>query len=226
MPVVSLAKVFQDSDSFATTLVAALLDTYGTEALEWHPETIYKEITEDFNVKMEPALFDRLMAGILLLTTDRFYRSVPDFIAICNVLSGATLDADSFDPADAAECAWGITEGLLLSPPDEEDENPFSQEIVGYVQAALQDEGIMVPPDILRLGFKEDANWERVQADFVDDPEMFAGIWDAEQSKTQEIDQLVKQKLMAMLQQLQSLSLTNGDTQAIAEKMLVQLKGN
>jgi hypothetical protein len=101
-------------------MVVALVDYYGTEFMPWSPETIRLETEEDFGVKWSNRNFDRLMAGVVLVTTDRFYKDLPDFIALCNCLSGSAASPGVFDPADAAECAWGITEALLLGPPDDD----------------------------------------------------------------------------------------------------------
>src|SRR4051812_37638652 len=79
-----------DEQSYATTLLAVLLDTYGTEATAWDPETIRLEIESDFELQLPPTNFDRLMAGVGILTRDDFYTAVPDFIWYCNILSGSS----------------------------------------------------------------------------------------------------------------------------------------
>ena len=57
-----------------------------------------------------------------------------------NVLAGSEFDPETFDPADSAECAWAVTEALLLSPPDERDTQPvFSDEIRKYIQEMQED---------------------------------------------------------------------------------------
>ncbi len=149
-------RVWQNPDSFATTLLALFIDTYGTEGLDWDPMTIQSEIEQDFGVKVERSVFDRLMAGIAILTTDSFYKSLPDFIALCNVLAGDSYDPAVFDPADSAEIAWGMSEGMLISPPEDDEENPFSEDIVNYIAQTLKSEGLLTPPDVLKVGMKEE----------------------------------------------------------------------
>jgi hypothetical protein len=75
-----LAEALRDPESFATTLAAIFLDEYGTTGLSWAPETIAMELRDDFGVEPPPANFGRLMAGITLLTTDRFYKELPTFV--------------------------------------------------------------------------------------------------------------------------------------------------
>lgn len=215
-------QILLDANAFATTLVVALTDFYGTEFFAWAPQTIRMETEEDFGFRWPDANFDRLMAGVALVTTDRFYKSLPDFIEICNVLSGSAVTPGVFDPADAAECAWGITEALLLGPPD--DEEAFTEEIRAYIGKVVEMEGIITPPDILRIGIVDNNRKYKVQTDFSDDPEMFNAIWDIEAGKTDDINQLIKERLTLLVTQLGSLKLKNGETADIAKKMLANLE--
>lgn len=223
MPV-SYATLADDPHAFATSLVCCLVDAYGTEALSWAPETIRTETSEDWRTSWPGSNFDRLMAGISLLVSNSFYKSLPDFNELCLVLSGAPFTPSQWSPADADDCAWGITEALLLAPPDENDPEPFVAEIRYFIGEVTRDEGIINPPDILRIALSDDDAIGRVQADFSDDPEMSTSIWQFEASKTDEINQLVQERLYLLVQQLASLKLRNGDTSKLASKMLANLK--
>jgi hypothetical protein len=217
-----LKPAFLDPNSFATTLITAVVDLYGTEAFTWAPETLLMELEDDLGTPLDPLLYDRLMAGISIIVTDRFYKSLPDFIEMCLVLSGASFDPSVFQPADSDDCAWGITEALLLAPPDEE--NPFSDEIRGYIGYVTQMEGIITPPDILRIGTRDEDVLSKVQSGFSDDPEMSQAIWQAEASKTEDINSLVKERLFLLIQQLSSLRLKHGETGDVAKRLLRNLQ--
>jgi len=169
--------------------------------------------------------FNKLMAAIELVTTDSFYTSLPDFIRLCNVLYNGTLDLESFDPADAVEVAWGVTEALLIWPPDPDEDQPFADKIVQYIGHALKDEGIMVPPDVLRLGVTEGENiWDQVQGTFSDDPSMFHAIYGMEKAKTDEINQVVKARLRHLLELLDELPLATGNAKDAVKRMLAAIK--
>lgn len=200
--------------TFATVLLVLAIDTYGTEICEWDPETLQMEIQDDFNVVLPRANMDRLMTAIQLLTTNDFYKSLPDFNNFCNILSGDTYDPQLWDPAEAAEIAWGITEALLLSPPDDDDEEPFTDEIRAFIGATCSSEGLMNPPDILRLALREGGTDQtaQVQGAFVDDPVMFASIYKTEAGKTQDINTAIRQRLAMLSQQLGVLQLRSGNT--------------
>lgn len=209
-------------ETFGAVLLALFLDAFGTEALQWDPGTIAIEIEEEFNVDLPGGTFDRLMVAIHILTDDRFYKSLPDFITFCNVLSGEEYRPDIFDPADAEEVAWGITEGLLISPPDESDQEPFSEEIRAYIGAVLDQEGIINPPDILRIALRV-ARVSPSINDFSDDPEMFNAVYDLETGKTDDINRTIALRTQLLAQQLGALQLQNGDAKKVAETLLASV---
>lgn len=218
-------RVWTDPASLATTLFVLFVDTYGTEALAWDPLTVHHEIQDDFGVELPGPTLDRLMAAVAVVTTDRFRTSLPDFIHLCNVLGGDSYDPAEFDPADAVECAWGVTEGLLLDPPDDGDEEPFADDIVRYIGETCAAEGLLQPPDVLRVGLRDDARdlANRVQYEYSDDPTMFNAIWDMERSRTDDINRIIKERLTLLVRQLEALPLQNGDTKDVVQRMMANL---
>src|ERR1017187_8637838 len=156
-----LRHFWSSPDTLATPLLTLFLDAYGQveegeeskviKALHWDPETIVSEIESDFKVSFPPINLDKLMASILIVTTDRFFHPLDDFIRVCNVFSGGRFDPRVFAPADAVGCAWGLTEALLLDPPEDDNHEPFSEEIRAYIGKAIEEEGLIDPPDILKI---------------------------------------------------------------------------
>jgi len=204
-----LHDLLTDEETYATTLLVLFIDRFGTEGLTWHPSTIDREMRTEFGVELPKALFDKLMAAITLVTTNYFYKDTGKFIEICNILSGDDFDPAMFDPADTAECAWGLTEAMLISPPEEDE--PFDPQIIGYVNEVLKAEGYIQPPDILKLGL--DAGLQsRVNADFADDPEIFQAIYETQRSKADEVTNVVRENLNDLIAQVRSLPLKEGDT--------------
>jgi hypothetical protein len=181
------------------------------EALEWDPATIALEVEEEFSVELPQLSLDRLLVAIQILTTDRFYKNLPDFIAFCNTLDGDEFNPNTFDPADAEEVAWGITEALLLSPPDDDDREPFSDEIRAYIGAVLDKEGLINAPDVLKIALRRARVSPSIE-DFSDDPEMFSAVYTLEEGKNEDINQAIKLKLQLLIAQLSALNLENGNT--------------
>lgn len=217
-------ELLRNPETFATTLVTVLIDTYGSEALTWDPETIALELRDDFNVELSAENFDKLMTGISLLTTDEFYLLVPEFISVCNILSGDTYDPRTWDPADAEEVAWGITEAMLLAPPDNEEE-PFTQEIRAYIGEVIDMEGIINPPDVLRIALRGSGkNLHNVPGEFSDDPIMFESIYKLEQGKTDAIMGTLRKNLQQLTVQLSTLPLQNGDAKKAIQGLMNHIK--
>ena len=213
-----MQEAWRSKETFATVLLTMFLDRFGMEALEWDPATMALEIEEEFDVDLPQLALDKLIVAIQILTTDRFFKRLPDFIAFCNVLDGDPFQPDTFDPADAEEVAWGITEALLISPPEDNDPEPLTNEIRAYIGSVLDGEGILNPPDILRIALRM-AKVSPAMKDFSDDPEMFNAIYDVEAGKTEDINQAIRFKTELLTEQLAALQLKNGTTQHVAEML-------
>lgn len=209
-----LQEAWKSRETFGCVLLTMFLDRFGTEGLTWDPATITLEIEDEFDVDLPQLSLDRLIVAIQLLTTDRFFKNLPDFISFCNVLGGDEYNPELWDPADAEEVAWGITEALLIAPPEEND--PFTEEIRAYIGAVLDSEGIINPPDILRIALREARVSPSIE-DFSDDPEMFNAIYDLESGKTEDINQTIRLKTKLLIAQLKALSLENGKTETVAK---------
>jgi hypothetical protein len=208
-------EAWTNPDTFSVILLTLFLDAFGTEALQWDPATVALEIEDEFNVDLPQTALDKLMVAIQILTTDRFYRSLPDFISFCNVLDGEEYRPDVFDPADAEEVAWGITEAALINPPDDAEEATFSDEIRAYIGTVLDNEGILNPPDILRIALRA-ARISPALEDFSDDPMMFNAVYDLEAGKTEDINRTIVLRTKMLAAQLQALNLKNGDAKQVA----------
>lgn len=210
--------MWKSPQTFGIVLLTVFLDHFGTEALQWDPATIVMEIEEEFDVDLPQFAIDKLMTAINILTTDTFYNNLPDFIIFCNILSGDTYRPDMFDPADSAEIAWGITEALLIAPPDSDAEGPFNEEIRGYVGAVLDGEGIINAPDVLQIAIRQ-KNVSDAANQFSDDPLMFSAIYETEAGKSAEIDEILKQKAIMLIEQLNALKLINGSTEKVVRTL-------
>jgi len=163
-------RVLSDEDSFATEMVMILIDSYGTEFLNWLPETVKREIQEDFRLIPPKSCMDKIHALTSILTSNIFMQSVKSFIHICNALSAPPpVNFVVFDPADSEECAWGILEAAINTMPpgsridsdlqinivrgpmeERVFEMPFSDEIRGYVSHVFTRQGILYPPGFLK----------------------------------------------------------------------------
>lgn len=229
----AVISLLQDPDTFATVLLTLVLDTWGEECLHdpedpergpWHPTTFRTMIEEHFGVRLPKANLDKLLTAITLITTDLFFKNVDRFIIMANILAGDEFDPTQFEIADSVECAWAITEALLLDPPDDADPEPFSDDVRHYIGFVLREEGYITPPDVLKIAIDGDFK-DHVRYNFSDDPEMFSGIYAVQQGKTEEVETVLRENLIALQQQLNMLPLDNGSTAELEQRIaqMVQL---
>lgn len=211
-----IREALQSENTFATVLLGLAAHVYGDDFIKWSPDTLLMEFQDDFNAELPQVNVDKLNAAIALLTTDRFYNSTPDFIDLCNALAGTPLNLNMFDPADSYEMTWGILEAKIIwSEPI-----PFSQEILGYIETTLEEEGLIRSPKLLEPivpSYKLDVD----QTLFDEDAAMFAAAYQTQQAKTADIDQAVFAALQALVSQLEDLHLLDGD---VATKVYSLLK--
>jgi len=230
---ISPGEAFYLPGAFATTLLLCAMDVYGrpdkqgrpgilgdTSTPPWSAETIRLEIQDDFGREFPPANLAKLMASIAVLTSDRFRTSAPDFVILVNALNGVVPD-DEFDPADAAECEWALLEAGLLDPP--EGEEPYSDDVRGYIGLALDYEGIRNPPDQLKIGTRDSGRAVAASAEFADDPTMFASVDELQRGKSEAILADAREKLVALADQLSRLELTTGDVRGFATALKAKI---
>jgi hypothetical protein len=215
-------QVLLDEDSYATVLLVLFVDKYGLEAVEWHPETMRMQIEADFGIELPKHALDKLMAAIAVITTNYFYRDLPRFIELANILAGDDFDPSVFDPADSAEVAWGVSEALLLSPP--EGEEWFDEEIREYVTEMLLSEGYIKPPKVLKTVASVDFEEKTDMGGFEDDPEMFQAIHQSQTEKADDIDALMRDNMQELMAQLEALPLRNGQTSNMVRRLKEGMK--
>jgi len=211
-----------DDNACALPLLCLFIDRFGTEGLSWSPITIHMELRDELQEEITRSNFDKLMAGVRVVTGNDFYKSLPEFLRLCLALSGGPPDGLI---ADCVTCAVGMTEAMLINPPDEHDHSTeFSPEIRAYLGHALDQEGIMTPPDVLKLATRDKGDMaQRARHDFADDPEMYAAVFGVEKEKTKAIDQTVRDHVRRLLSQLKELPLENGNAEKVATKLLANL---
>ena len=213
-----MANAVSNPESTAITLAIATAEIFGAESYHWDTETLLAEFLATVGVTPPDTNIAKLMASIALVNSDRFYRSLPDFIDLANALSGVTPDPTTFDPADAVECAWAITVAALLAPPDSHEKHPFDTQITGYIDMRLDEEGFVGAPQALAITNRQDKAGT-VMGNFSNDPEMFAAVDSLAAGKADDVDAEVMQRLTQTVNQLASLTLVNGNAQSFISQL-------
>ena len=206
-----------DTGSYALQLLISFLDAYGPEAASWAYETIVLELSSDAPA-VEAVCVDRLLMAIKVLTEDSFYRELPTFLEVCDVLTGGRPGGYSLP--DAEEVSWGITEAWMIAPP-QDPEQPFSIDIVAYVDRICHDEGLVWRPDVLAF-----AGLDHVSAinDYADDPDAFAAIRGAADERAADIKNTIRARLLDLAGRLKRLRASTSGPQRVAEQIVNSLK--
>lgn len=211
------ADVLRNPGTPATVLLAILIDSFGTECLNWEPETLRLEVDDTWNAMLPPANWDKVFAAMSVLTSDVFENSLEGFINICNGLSGSGNDFNVYDPATIEEICLALAEISLLDPPEQGFK--FNAEIQAYLATRLDYEGFMTAPKLLspyaglREGLDEPAGIDPTE-------EEYKSHYDSQTKRRLEIDLDCRQHLKNIIDGLKSVPLGSADaakTKTLAE---------
>jgi hypothetical protein len=215
--------VFKDPRSFATSLFYLFYDRYvladdrddrGPEsengALDWLPDTIVRQIRADYGVELPPTNLKKLLTAISITLSDAFFTREDAFVPMANALADSDPEAGVFEPADAAECAWAVLEGQLLS---QDGAAPWSPAVQKYIEMAIERDGLAFPPALLRRF------WSKPAPEALDDPELGEGVLTSQTETTGEIDAEIAQNVAALAAQLEHLPLKRGNVKPLVEQL-------
>jgi hypothetical protein len=205
----SLAAALQDPDLFASSALLILVDQFGTEAMDWEPETLNTELADKFGIEPSRALMDKLNAALALLTTELFYKSLEAFTTVCMALSSGVVSSRTFNMADLDDVMWGVTEARLLEGKEVFDAADWSHDIARYVGVLLSQEGIARPPKILNFAEQDPREVEERDLILAADLMMAEAYWRRNDEAAGELEQVAMAKLDQLFQQVESLPLAN-----------------
>ena len=100
----------------------------------------------------------------------------------------------------------GIYEVYLnfdIDPDDKEEYPEFSHEIRSYLGVILKNDGILKPPDVLRI-----AEYD-VSPEWADDEVMFNATWDLQKSRGADLLDFLHERMFALIREIDSIPLEN-----------------
>ncbi len=197
--------LFQDPNTMTSTLIIFLVDRYTAEVLDWDLETIALEVQDDFHTEILPSLLDKIAVGQLLLKTDLFHRSLPDFINFCNVMNNEAGIKESWSPADPYEITWAVAEEALLVNEKEE----FADDIKAYIATMLRDDGAISTPDSLTFIPNEILAGPRLSK-VSEDPLIYQSAYEEGLATSDSLQEYLNKQLLELDKQINSLNLKNG----------------
>lgn len=202
----SPAALLKTDDAFATTMLALAADAFGPECFQWTRSTLEDELCRKFGSAPSRSSLDRLMAAILVQTTNFFWRRTKTFVDIANVLGGARFDPTVVDPVTVAEAGWAVMEATLIHPHDDDPDEQPDEELVAFLEHLCRHEGYSVPPKVLTtVGVRG----------LSDSTHRAAG-----RQRADELDKLLADEMHELLDQLAGLSLEHGNASAAVAKLM------
>lgn len=221
-----LTRLLTDREATASALVVGLTDSFGTEFLNWEPDTLIHEIKETWRVMPPEFNRDKIWALSGVMTTDLFTKDLSFFNHVCNALSGSGASFELFVPCDVTEICWAISEIAIMDP--DELKNKFAPDIQNYIRLKLEDEGIQRMPKILSRFVSVPDKSQEITDSLQNEEIDFKAFWNDQDRKLLTIDQAVTERMMQLLSQVASLRLKNAahgsqkDLLQRAQKVLVK----
>jgi len=208
-----LRSLFSDPEVPGTALVMALIDEFGTECLEWEPETLWMEIEATWRAKPPREACDKINALATVLTTNQFFASLDAFVAVCTALYGRGADPQHSDFPSIHEMCWAVTETHLL----DEAPDKFAQDIADYARERLKLEGWNKAPAMLQriTGPWQDAQDMTINDAMTDQGGDIQAYWKTQAEKERELNQDIMARLEQTARILADLPLRYGNREVL-----------
>jgi hypothetical protein len=198
-----------NKDLFCTSVAALMIDNFGTEYLNWEPETIEMEL-RGLGVVADNDLKDKIMAVTVLLTSDAFHVDFATWNNLCQVFNFDTNSSELFVPASIDDALWGCAEARILEGPADFDGQGFTPDIARYVGQMLVSEGITDPPSVLNFAQIDTNELERRDTVLASDEFLFKSYYDKQQDIGTSLEEGLVNKTKELLRQLKTLPLKHG----------------
>lgn len=206
----SVAEKFRDPALFCSSVLILLIDTFGTEVIEWEPESIYAELEDRFKLHITRQLADKINAATALLSSNLYHKSLEAFTTINTAFNFKTVDNREFNFCTLEDVMWGATEARLLEGPDAFDKEGFTHEIGGYTGELLSVEGITKPPTILRFAEFDPAELDQRDLALAGDVVTAEAYWSRQEEENKKLEDLAARNMDALIKEVSTLPLKNG----------------
>lgn len=142
------AALLRSADTFSFVLLAIVLDRYTDDNGDFpddlvdYPELLFKNIEEDFSIRLPQENEDKLNAALTVMTTDLFYTNWNVFNHVAQTFcSGDPGDLDDDNEMDACKCMWSIVEaGLITDTPLERAGDRFAKDVIDKINDVVDNE--------------------------------------------------------------------------------------
>lgn len=219
----TIANALNDRGLFMSSVILILIENMGTDIVTWEPESIRLELRDRFNITPTQALNDKLNAGLALLGSDLYHKSIEAFNTINTAANLRTIDAHRHPVTTLDDIAWGVTECMLLEGPEDFLKSGFSHPIARYVGVLLRDEGISTPPPYLAFAELDQSETARRDEALASDLYAAETYMQQQQAALTGINDFVGTLLREYIGQLSTLPLSTA-TEDYVQRILVKAK--
>lgn len=207
-------RFLEDPRTPASCLLILCLDEWGTNFLQWEPDTFLIQAQQSWGAQLPTANRDKIWALVTHLTTNLFYVNLQAFVNICNALNGHGASFEQFEPAEVDELAWGIVEAQLVDPPQKG--GVFCPDIKAYLGARLKYEGFQRVPKplkgLVRLPDRQEETNQVLGGDAID----FKAYWDMQSQRVDAVEAYVRDRLQVLFSTLGALPLVHADQKSLS----------
>lgn len=120
-----------------------LLDKeFGAEWVTWEPEALRSEISRVFGAEVTEEVNNKISALRILLTTSLFYTDATVFENIVLAMNDLFIDPEALQVATPEEIVYALRVISPVSP----NKQPFSREVVTYVDVSCKQVGLLKYP--------------------------------------------------------------------------------
>jgi len=138
---------FTDPNIAASVLGDILTNEYGTEWLDWEPETKWQTIKMDFDTDIHPVNKEKINAVATLLLVDDYWKEWHIFEAITKALNNEITSFYMMEGCSPAQMAWSVEESSRIRV------EKFDDEVAAYVRANCLNHGYVAFP--MQLSFAQ-----------------------------------------------------------------------
>jgi hypothetical protein len=144
---VTKANLWVHHDTHPVVLDLVLVEKYKGEWFSWKPETLWREIKDDFRV---PSIHDHVKAKVQAMKTlhisDAFWNQWEVFCWINQALNNNLPDFRVLQKPTVSQLLNTVDIATMTRPEEE-----FSLEIQSFIAAAMMDEGVFYAPDPIKF---------------------------------------------------------------------------
>jgi hypothetical protein len=139
----SAQNIWRHPDAHPLVLALMLLDKYGPEYIDWHPDVLKLTLERD-KIQVSNSAWTKVLAGRVALNSPSPWRQWEVFHWLCRALNGMTPNFTYFEKPEIGHLVSGFETMKACDP-----KRPTGFAIDKFVATVFQDEGIaFVPPPL------------------------------------------------------------------------------